>query len=65
VPLQAKGAIETTTISGKVKDYLMEVNSFPAMMLEDVYCMRNKSNKAEFVFLIAQAPKGKYNFFAT
>lgn len=62
VPLQGQAMIETRTKSGETKDYPMEVHSFLAVPPEDVHRVRNKSSTDEFVFLIAQSPRSKYDF---
>ena len=54
--------IETETKDGVKKDYEMMPGSFLAVGPEDVHRVRNKSKEKEFVFLIAQAPRGQYDF---
>ena len=56
--------IETETKDGVKKDYEMTPGSFLAVGPEDVHRVRNKSREKEFVFLIAQAPRGQYDFVA-
>ena len=62
VPLQGQAVIETRTTEGVSKDYEMEVNSFLAVPKGDVHRVRNRSGTEEFVFLLAQAPRSKYDF---
>ena len=64
VPLEGEAVIETETKDGVKKDYEMAPGSFLAVGPEDVHRVRNKSREKEFVFLIAQAPRGQYDFVA-
>lgn len=62
MPLEGEAVIETETKDGVKKDYEMTPGSFLAVGPEDVHRVRNKSKEQEFVFLIAQAPRGQYDF---
>lgn len=64
VPLQGGAVIETTTKDGVEQDYEMKPGTFLAVGPLDVHRVRNRSKTEEFVFLIAQAPRGKYDFVA-
>jgi len=62
LPLEGKAMIETKTKDGQTKDFEMAPGSFLAVAPEDVHRVKNLSKSAEFVFLIAQAPRAKYDF---
>ena len=62
MPLQGRAVIETKTKDGVEKNYEMEPGSFLAVGPGDVHRVRNASEDEEFVFFIAQAPRGKYDF---
>lgn len=64
VPLEGEGVIETETKDGVKQDFDMVPGSFLAVGPNDVHRVRNKSNEREFVFLIAQSPRSKYDFIA-
>lgn len=64
VPLEGEAVIETETKDGVKKDFEMTPGCFLAVGPEDLHRVRNKSKEQEFVFLIAQAPRGKYDFIA-
>ena len=64
IPLEGKAVIETETKDGVKKDFDMSPGCFFAIGPEDVHRVRNKSKDEEFVFLIAQAPRGEYDFVA-
>jgi quercetin dioxygenase-like cupin family protein len=57
--------IETTTKDGQTKDFEMSSGSFLAVAPGDVHRVKNLSKSGEFVFLIAQAPRAKYDFVPT
>lgn len=42
----------------------MNMHSFMAMPPTVIHRVRNNSSEAPFVFLIAQAPRAKYDFIA-
>ena len=56
--------IETETKDGVKQDFEMTAGTFLAVGPEDTHRVRNKSKEKEFVFLLAQAPRGKYDFIA-
>lgn len=64
MPLEGEAVIETETKEGVKKDYEMRPGCFLAVGPEDVHRVRNKSKEKEFVFFIAQAPRGQYDFVA-
>ena len=68
MPLESEAVIETKTKDGEEKEYAMsgsqEQRSFLAVPPEEVHRVRNVSEDKEFVFLIVQAPRGKYDFVA-
>lgn len=57
VPLEGQGLIE---LDGK--DCEMNPHSFLAVPPKDTHRVRNRSETEEFVFLLAQSPRGKYDF---
>ncbi|KXL49929.1 hypothetical protein M433DRAFT_158585 [Acidomyces richmondensis BFW] len=65
LPLEGKAMIETTTKDGQTKDFEMSSGSFLAVAPGDVHRVKNLSKSGEFVFLIAQAPRAKYDFVPT
>lgn len=64
IPLEGRAVIETETKDGLKKDFDMTPGCFFAIGPEDLHRVRNKSKDEEFVFLIAQAPRGEYDFVA-
>lgn len=62
MPIEGEAIIETETKDGTKKDYPMKLGSFLAVGPGDVHRVRNVSKEKEFVFFIAQAPRGKYDF---
>lgn len=64
MPLEGEAVIETETKDGIKKDFEMSTGTFLAVGPEDTHRVRNKSKDKEFVFLIAQAPRQKYDFIA-
>jgi mannose-6-phosphate isomerase-like protein (cupin superfamily) len=62
MPLEGKAVIETTTKDGVSKDFEMQPESFLAVEPGDTHRVRNVSETEEFVFLLAQSPRGKYDF---
>ncbi|KXS95231.1 hypothetical protein AC578_1870 [Pseudocercospora eumusae] len=64
VPLAGHAVIEVKTKDGEEKDFEMEEGTFLAVPPKDVHRVRNKSQTEEFVFLIAQTPRSKYDFVA-
>ena len=64
VPLSGQAVIEVKTKDGEEKNFEMREGTFLAVPPEDVHCVRNKSEDEEFVFLIAQTPRSKYDFVA-
>lgn len=64
IPLSGEAVIETESRQGVKEDFPMKPTSFLALGPGDVHRVRNKSETEEFVFLIAQAPRGKYDFEA-
>lgn len=64
IPLEGEAVIETVTKDNIEKDFEMTPGSFLAVGPEDVHRVRNKSKEREFVFLIAQAPRGEYDFIS-
>lgn len=64
VPLEGEAVIETESKDGVREDFDMVPGSFLAVGPKDVHRVRNKSKEKEFVFLIAQAPRAKYDFVA-
>lgn len=65
IPLSGKAVIETKTKEGVEKNYEMQPDSFLAMPAGDMHRVRNASEDQEFVFLIAQGPRAKYDFVAS
>ena len=64
VPLEGEAVIETETKDGVKEDFEMKPGAFLAVGPEDTHRVRNKSKEREFVFLIAQSPRSKYDFIA-
>lgn len=64
VPLEGEAVIETETKDGVKEDFEMAPGGFLAVGPDDIHRVRNKSREKEFVFLIAQAPRAKYDFVA-
>lgn len=64
VPLEGEAVIETETKDGVKEDFNMKAGAFLAVGPRDVHRVRNKSKEKEFVFLLAQAPRGEYDFVA-
>ncbi|TKA75282.1 hypothetical protein B0A55_05078 [Friedmanniomyces simplex] len=62
--LQGEAVIETKTKEGVERDYEMKTGSFLSVGPGDVHRVRNMSETEEFVFFIAQAPRGRYDFVA-
>ncbi|KAM0717400.1 hypothetical protein Q7P37_007252 [Cladosporium fusiforme] len=64
IPLSGRAVIETKTKDGDAKEYDMQPGSFLALPPEEVHRVRNSSEgeDEEFVFLIAQAPRKKYDY---
>ncbi|KPI35532.1 uncharacterized protein AB675_10963 [Cyphellophora attinorum] len=62
MPLEGNAVIETTTKDGVSQDFDMQSGSFLAVGPGDTHRVRNVSEKEEFVFLLAQSPRGKYDF---
>ena len=54
--------IETRNKDGVVKDFEMKAGGFLAVGPGDVHRVRNRSEREEFVFLIAQAPRKAYDY---
>lgn len=64
VPLEGEAVIETETKDGVKQDFDMVPGAFLAVGPDDIHRVRNKNRDKEFVFLIAQAPRTKYDFVA-
>jgi len=64
IPLEGEAVIETETKDGVKEDFEMVPGAFLAVGPNDVHRVRNKSSEREFVFLIAQSPRAKYDFVA-
>jgi len=64
IPLQGEAVIETKTKDGIEEDFEMRPGAFLSVGPEDTHRVRNKSQTEEFVFLIAQAPRNRYDFVA-
>lgn len=64
VPLEGEAVIETETKDGLKQAFDMVPGGFLAVGPNDIHRVRNKSQDKEFVFLIAQAPRAKYDFVA-
>lgn len=64
IPLSGKAVIETKTKDGEAKEYDMLPGAFLALPPEEVHrvCNRSEGEDEEFVFLIAQAPRKKYDY---
>ncbi|KAK1064236.1 hypothetical protein LTR12_002873 [Friedmanniomyces endolithicus] len=64
MPLQGEAVIEVKTKEGLENDYEMKAGTFLSVGPGDVHRVRNVSETEEFVFFLAQAPRGKYDFVA-
>ena len=64
MPLEGEAVIETETKDGTKQNFEMSAGTFLAVGPEDLHRVRNKSKDKEFVFLIAQSPRAKYDFVA-
>jgi hypothetical protein len=60
--LPGEAMIEVRTKDGMAKDCEMRPRSFLALPPDHIHRVRDKSEKEEFVFLVAQAPRHKYDF---
>lgn len=64
LPLEGEAVIETETKDGVKEDFAMTPGSFLAVGPDDIHRVRNANKDKEFVFLIAQSPRSKYDFVA-
>lgn len=62
IPLSGEAVIETKTKDGIEKNYKMIPDTFLSVPAGDLHRVKNTSQDREFVFLIAQSPRFKYDF---
>ena len=63
MPLAGQGVVKTKSKAGGLEaDYDLGPQGFLAVPPGDVHRVCNKSHEEEFTFLIAQSPRGEYDF---